>query len=156
MNLKLQNRHRYIWTGIALVLPVLFVAAYSVIPPSIAYTAKGKSTEASIHKNAYKITPLLDNEEFILQYTDLLTADTILPYQTLELYLKQPLTNPSNVVYLSKDETIENGKILGSLNNTTSYQYKIDRTDISTHPYFILYDALHKEVIFSNKLSTKR
>ncbi len=149
MNLKLQNRHRYIWTGIALFLPILFVAAYSVIPPSVAYTFKPNPNQ---DYSGYDITPLIDNEQFKLQYVDS-RGDTILPYQTLEFYLKEPLTNPSNVIYISKDETIENGLILGNLNNTTKYQFKIDKTDIPIHPYVILYDALHRETIFVEQLN---
>lgn len=153
MNLKLQNRHRYIWTIIAVVLPILFIAAYTVIPDSAAYQNPKKTKTERANTSNYIITPLLDNELMKVQYLDeKMIGDTILPYQVLELFLKQPLTNPSNVVYLSKDKTIENGIALGNLNNTTKYKFKVNRSKSKSMPYLILYDALHSSIISTTQL----
>lgn len=95
MILPLQRRHRIIWTIIALLLPLLFVAALLSIPQPSENPASDYSYE--LYPNQYNE---LQDEHFKITERKLETSDSIL-YQIV-IEVKQPLREAATSIYITE------------------------------------------------------
>jgi hypothetical protein len=107
--LTLRRRHRQIWIGMALVLPVLFGLAIAVIPE----TPVGEPTAAHPEPALGEALKSADTESLFFQ----LRADSA-GYKQLEITVKKPL--PAPVATVSA-----NGQILGALSSRGVYRFPL-------------------------------
>jgi hypothetical protein len=107
--LGLRRRHRQIWIGMALFLPVLFGLAIAVIPE----TPVGEPTAARPEPALGEVLKSTDTDYLFFQ----LSADSA-GHKQLEITVKKPLPAPTATV-------AANGQILGVLSSKGIYRFPL-------------------------------
>ena len=120
--------HKYIWLGMALILPLLIFMSVRHI--------KFNSGVAEASSSAELTPNALVVEQDWIRTAIVDTKDG----NTLHLRLKKPLKHPSALVYALNDQG-QKGDLLGQLQGIGDYEFKIN----SSFGGILIYDAI-KEV----------
>jgi hypothetical protein len=145
MTPTLRKYHRYTWFFLAGLLPVLLVAAIAAIPeekPSPAMPNNQPNALPEVLKTA-------SSDLFVAR----LRRDASTGERQLEIDLKQALTTPSTLVYLTAGDNADpkEGKLLGSLSSQNVYRFNAGQ-GVSGQEYVLLFDPIKHTKIESVKL----
>lgn len=145
MTPTLRKYHRYTWFFMAGLLPALLVAAIAVIP-------KEKPSPAAPNNQPDALPEVLKTVSSGL-FVATLRRDASTGERQLEINLKQALTTPSTLVYLTSGESVDPkaGKLLGSLSSQNIYRFNAGQ-GVSGQEYVLLFDPIKHTKIESLKL----
>lgn len=121
MTPSLRRAHRRIWLALAIVLPVVFIAAVASIPETqIAITQADDQPEA-----LPQIRFTAETDHFILT----VRADDMTAEQQLEIRVKEPLEIPGCLVYLKCGDTEK--LLIGKLGSKHAYRFSMETIPVS-------------------------
>jgi len=131
MILKLQKRHRQIWTTFAVILPVLFVWSYTMMANDVKSSSDISLKEYSTLPNQLQENP---------------TIQGAFDSSMLVLAVQKDLRQSSCLVFISKNEQLENLKPVGQLFQKGIYEFELQQA-IEPNDKIILYNPISKTII---------
>ncbi|MCB0518811.1 MAG: hypothetical protein H6577_19080 [Lewinellaceae bacterium] len=136
MTPALRKYHRHVWFFMAGLLPVIFIAAITVIPQ--------KRPDPNFRSHQPEALPQVLKTVESLNFMLRLRASPDTAERQLELVIKQPLHTPATLVYLSNNEKAQpnDGVFLGSLGAKGTYRYKIGTAMLSQNNDVLLFDPI--------------
>lgn len=147
MNLTLRKRHLKTWIVLSILLPIGFVAAYLAIPA----TANGTIIPNEVNPTAFfQIIKTADHPTLLFNLRSNSEGE-----RQAEIVLKQPLTTPSTLAYLSDGDigSIQGKPLLGKLDNKTVYRFDLKDTNVPEDVrYLLLYDLVKKQIYETIKI----
>lgn len=136
-----KRRHVRVWMALAIVLPVLYVAAIQVIPPEIKQTANwpGRPVLYPV------VTRALSQNGFALA----LRRDTAARFQ-LEVEPLEPLRQPVALVFRAPagSSALEHAALLGQLGSKGSVVFELDSTQAGPMQ-ILIFEPIRQTIIAS-------
>ena len=146
----LRKRHLYTWLILAVLLPVGFFAAYSVIP-------KVEPVDQRVQYFDQKVIgPIIaeaDGNNDAIGISIRSTKDKKL--KQLEVEVRTPIASPSAFIYVSnrKTESIEEAQIVGALGTKGRHFITLDATiSAQSIQTILIYDKIKNELIYKADL----
>lgn len=147
----LRKRHLFTWIFLAILLPIGFLAAISVIP------VKDVSKQPLNFDTSRLLEPVVaEHSTPAFHFRFRSPTDTVL--KQLEVQVKETIDQPSAFVYLSNTTTssIDQAELVGSLAARGTYLFDLDTAlNIQTVQTIFLYDKIKNEVFYKGSLSAK-
>lgn len=120
MTPSLRNAHRRIWFVLAILMPVIFIAAVYAIP---------KTQSDTSSRDYVDVLPVVHHSGHSDQFSVKVRSNEANTSQQLEVMMNTPLTAPECLVYL---KCAENEKILvGKLGSKGNYHFDLGNTAIA-------------------------
>jgi hypothetical protein len=138
MTPALRRYHQQVWFFLAGFLPLVFVAGILVIPQNKAAADFQGLQPAALPK----LIATVQGENFRL---NLLTDQTDTRRQ-LEISVRNPMTSPASLVYIS-EKKFEEGILLGELSSVGKYRFELGMNQHYTKNYVWLFDPVKNRVI---------
>ncbi|MEZ4851671.1 MAG: hypothetical protein R3B93_24280 [Bacteroidia bacterium] len=147
----LRKRHLRIWVILAFLLPMGFISAFFEKPDKIIVAESGNDLAPALRdilreSEDDQLKVNVRSESFVSE----IDSTELSRYQ-LEIIIKEPLTAPSNQVYLSLDETkqsIEGKLLLGNLGPRGIYRFDLkNMPEVPEKLYLILYDGIKNQTL---------
>jgi len=138
----LRKKHLQIWSVLSVLIPAGIITAWLSVKPPIHNTVLQPGTAEAF--------PNIISSVEKKNYTVRLRGRSNVPEQ-LEWINKKTLTVPSAVIYetLTGDSQIKSSDLIGRIEATGNYFFKIKTDSVYAKPKFILYDFIHEEIIDS-------
>jgi hypothetical protein len=137
MILTLQKRHRWIWTILAVLLPIGFLSAYFAIQEVPTNSAgepqviRGEIT-AELYDDAFHIIERSDERE-----------DTAFFHLIVDVL--KPISQSASVIYISATDKVEDGRLIGCVNQRGRYVFEL-LDPMQTNDKILLYNPIQKTV----------
>jgi len=148
MNVKLRQRHRYIWMVMGIALPLLCLEAIEHIPANPLARIPINICPVGIANFEVVSSHDIDYHAFEWSY-DIIDETT-----TLKLDLVRPLKSAFSLVYLSKGESPDkNSILLGGLNEMKHYEFSFPWGTASKMDHILVWDKLNNKQLFFNSIN---
>ncbi|PIQ50176.1 MAG: hypothetical protein COW03_01575 [Cytophagales bacterium CG12_big_fil_rev_8_21_14_0_65_40_12] len=148
MNVKLRQRHRYIWMVMGIALPLLCLEAIEHIPANPLARIPINICPVGIANCEVVSSHDIDYHAFEWSY-DIIDETT-----TLKLDLVRPLKSAFSLVYLSKGESPDkNSILLGGLNEMKHYEFSFPWGTASKMDHILVWDKLNNKQLFFNSIN---
>ncbi len=136
---KLRKRHRRVWLVIAVVLPLLFIAAYTSIPKYQLQESPSNTINESLITLKFPMKAWLTKSETGAYH--------------LGLYVNEYESSVAAQVYLTNIELndyVKNGYLIGTVNGAGEYSFTVKPEILEPHHNFIvIYDPIKQKQIYN-------